>query len=303
MFVDRFRMGSLMKITMRRRSALLPATIAEITSPKMAVEIMTNLGLGQLTAVEVGPLEYVDIAAASGCQFVSLFVRQPGPQAKFPLTTRDNCTAVSAKLRKSGVQVGSVECFMLVPNVDVEQYRPELQLGAELGAKGATALLYDNDEARTLRNLTRLCQIAAEVGLRINVEFMPLAPLGRNICDAAALVDKVGAPNLGLCVDLLHLIRSGGTPADVAAVDPQRIFCAQLCDSMDLSVTNDYVREAGVERLAPGDGKFPVQDFLRALPAQTLIELEVPQSPELPAAERVQRIVAAARKQMALAGV
>ncbi len=264
---------------------------------------MANLGLGQLTAVEVTPLEYVAIAAESGCQAVSLFVCQPGAQAKFPLTTRDNCETVKAKLRETGLQVANIECFMLVPNVDVEQYRPALELGAELGARGATALLYDNDETRATTNLSRLCGIAAEFGLRVNVEFMPLAPLGRNIHDAVALIRKVGAPNLGLCIDLLHLIRSGGTPADVAAIDPALIYCVQLCDSMDLSVTNDYAREAGVERLAPGDGRFPVQAFLQALPAGVLVELEVPQSAERPAAERVKGIVAAAKRQIELAGI
>jgi len=264
---------------------------------------MANVGLGQLTAVEVDAVDYVSIAAEAGCRMVSLFVRQPGSQAKFPLTTRDNCDAVKTRLRETGLQVANIECFMLVPNVDIEQFRSALELGADLGARGATALLYDNDEARVLQNLTRLCQIAAEVGLRVNIEFMPLAPLGRNIHDAVALIKKVGAPNLGLCIDLLHLIRSGGTPADVAAIDPALIYCVQLCDSMDLSVTNDYAREAGAERLAPGDGKFPVQAFLKVLPAGALIELEVPQPADRPAAERVKQIVAAAKRQIELAGI
>ncbi len=264
---------------------------------------MANLGLGQLTAIEVSPVDYVSIAAEAGCQMVSLFVRQPGAQAKFPLTTRDNCKEVREALCATGLQVANIECFMLIPNVDVEQYRPALELGAELGAVGATALLYDNDEARAIGNLSRLCRIADDVGLRINVEFMPLAPIGKNIHDAVALIEKVGASNLGLCIDLLHLIRSGGTPADVAAIDPARIHCAQLCDSMDLSVTSDYAKEAGVERLAPGDGKFPVQAFLKALPAGALIELEVPQPADRPAGERVNAIVASARRQLELAGI
>ncbi len=262
---------------------------------------MVSVGLGQLTAIDVSPVEYISIAAEAGCQAVSLFVQQPGGQGKFPLTSRDNLDAVQQRLRATGLQVASVECFMLVPNVDVETWRPALALGAELGAKGATALLYDGDEARVIRNLSRLCQLAEEVGLRINVEFMPLAPTGKTVHTAAELIRKVGAPNLGLCIDLLHLIRSGGTPADVAAIDPNLIYCVQLCDSMDLSVTTDYAREAGAERLAPGEGKFPVQAFLKALPAGTLIELEVPQPADRPASDRVERIVLAARRQIDLA--
>lgn len=264
---------------------------------------MVNLGLGQLTAIDVDPVEYIAIAAETGCQTVSLFVSQLGTQGRFPLTTRDNSDAVKEQLRATGIQVANVECFMLVPNVDVELFRPALKLGAELGARGATALLYDKDEARVINNLSRLCQMAEEVGLRINIEFMPLAPNWKTIQHATELIQKVGKPNLGLCVDLLHLIRSGGTPADVAATDPKLIYCAQLCDSMDLSVTHDYAMEAGVERLTPGEGKFPVQEFLKALPAGTPIELEVPQLPERPARQRVKDIVAATRRQIERAGI
>ena len=264
---------------------------------------MTTLGLGQLTAIDVDAVEYISIAAATRCDTVSLFVSQLGTQSKFPITTRENSDAVKAQLLATGIKVSNVECFMLIPNVDVEMYRPALQLGAELGARGATALLYDNDEERVIDNLTRLCQMAAEVGLRINIEFMPLAPNWKNIQQAAELIQKIDKPNLGLCIDLLHLIRSGGAPADVAAIDPKLIFCAQLCDSMDLRATDDYVMEAGAKRLAPGEGKFPVQEFLKALPAGTPIELEVPQLPERPARERIENIVAAARRQLELAGI
>ena len=264
---------------------------------------MIELGLGQLTAVEATTLEYIDIAADSGCQRVSLFVRQPGAQGRFPLTTRENFAVVRERLRATGLQVANIECFMLVPGVDVETFRPELELGAELGARGATALLYDNDEARVRDNLSQLCRIASQAGVRINVEFMPLAPLGKTIGAAVALIEQIGAANLGLCVDLLHLIRSGGTPADVAALDPQLINCVQLCDSIDLGAHSDYAHEAGAERLAPGDGKLPVQDFLKSVPTSALLELEVPQSAQRPASMRVPEIVAAARRQIELAGL
>lgn len=264
---------------------------------------MVTLGLGQLTAIDVDPVEYIAIAAATGCQTVSLFVTQAGAQSRFPLVTGENCDAVKEQLLATGIQVANVECFMLTPKVNVEDFRAALELGAELGARGATALLYDNDEARVAANLTRLCQMAAEVGLRINIEFMPLAPNWKTLQHTTELIRQLNQPNLGLCIDLLHLIRSGGTPADVAAADAKLIYSVQLCDSLDLSATADYAMEAGVKRLAPGEGKFPTVEFLKALPAGMPLELEVPQLPERPALERVTAIVEAARRQIALAGM
>ncbi len=76
------------------------------------------------------------------------------------------------------------------------------------------------------------------------------------------------------------------------------IVHAQLCNVADLSVTTDYAEEAAGNRLTPGDGVFPLAAFLRALPADIPLELEVPQPPDRPALERVRHIVDATRRLM-----
>jgi len=132
---------------------------------------------------------------------------------------------------------------------------------------------------------------------------MPLAPGWKTLEETVRLIDQVNKPNLGIGVDLLHLIRSGGTPETVATTDSRYIAYAQLCDSSDLSVTEDYAYEASQHRLTPGDGKFPIREFLNALPPGTPLELEVPQKSEVPALERVEAIVSAARRQIEQAGL
>jgi sugar phosphate isomerase/epimerase len=125
---------------------------------------------------------------------------------------------------------------------------------------------------------------------------MPLAPRWKTLHEAVALVTAAGQPNLALGVDLLHLLRSGGTPAEVADLDPALVGHAQLCDGASLAVGEDYVQEASASRLAPGRGVFPVRDFVRALPPGTPLELEVPQPPDRPPRERVMEIVRSARE-------
>lgn len=264
---------------------------------------MARLGIGQLTAIEVPPEEYIAIAAGTGCDQVSLLAMSPNPQMTFPLVTADNLDAVKAVLDRTGLGVGNVEVAMLTPQCDVESFRPGVEIGRELGAAGVTVILMDSDENDTVRNLRRMCAMARESGLRVNIEFMPLTPRWRTIGEAAELVQSLGEPGLGLGVDLLHVVRAGGTPADVAAVPQELIHYAQLCDGADLGVTADYAVEAGANRLAPGEGVFPLQSFLQALPAGIVLEIEVPQHPDRPALERVRAIVEATRRQLALAGL
>lgn len=252
---------------------------------------MKNLSLGQLTAIDLAPEEYINIAAAAGVQGVSLLVNSPNPATPFPLVTEDNFGAVQTALKTSALEVNNVECFMLTPHTNIEHFREGFAIGQRLGARGATALLYDNDESRVKKHLLQLCELGNEYHLRINIEFMAMTPRWNTLEQAAQLIQEMDKPNLGLGIDLLHLIRSGGCPSDLAAIPAEIIYYAQLCDSADLGAHKDYAEEAGSHRLAPGDGQFPVRELIDALPDTAFLEIEVPQPSTTPARERVKSIV------------
>ena len=74
----------------------------------------------------------------------------------------------------------------------------------------------------------------------------------------------------------MHLYRSGGSAADVAALDPALIGYAQLCDVPITAPHDDYMREACFQRRAPGDGELPLAALIAALPDDVRIGLEVP---------------------------
>ncbi len=256
--------------------------------------LVRTLSLGQMSALDVDVLEYIDIAAGSGCEMVSLMVRPPAQGSGWPLTARENLATVRAKLRDSGLSVLNSECFMLTPATNVQDFRSALDVAGQLGAKGVTALLYDPDPVRVSENLLQLNEIAARSGLRLNIEFMPLAPLCHTLLETVEFIEQLQQPNLGIAIDLLHLVRSGGTLEDVAATPVELISYVQVCDSVDASTHSDYAEEAGAQRLAPGEGLFPVVDFLRVLPEGVPVEIEVPQLPgPEPAKERITRIVKA----------
>jgi sugar phosphate isomerase/epimerase len=117
--------------------------------------------------------------------------------------------------------------------------------------------------------------------------------------DAVRFVTGSGEPNAGITVDVLHLMRTGGTPADLKAIDPKLIGYAQICDGplvLDLAQWNF---EGFEQRQIPGEGEFPLADFIAALPSDVALGVEVPLKSQREAgitpAERARRAVDATR--------
>lgn len=264
---------------------------------------MTTLSIGQFTVLDTQVENFIELAATNNCQAVSVLVCSPSPQTPLPLVTSDNLSSVKAQLDTTGISILNVECFMITPRTDIESFRPALEIGAALQATGVTALLYDADESNVSDKLKQLCVLGQELGLRINIEFMPFSPRWTTLEAAADLIQQLNQPNLGLCIDILHLIRSGGVPDDITRIPKELIHYVQICDSPDGSAHMNYAKEAGSNRLAPGDGVLPIKEFLQALPAETPIEIEVPQLTETAAGERLSKIVKATYKQLETAGL
>jgi sugar phosphate isomerase/epimerase len=266
-----------------------------------------ELALHQITAKEAQPPELVSIAAEIGCRSVVLFVNSPGDplpgrsvsRLPFPVVTRASMKPLLERMRDLDISVGNVEFFPIAADVSVESYREALALGGELGANRAVTHIHDPDDRRAIANFGRLCDLAAEYGLSVGLEFMGLSPACNSIQRAAYFVDQVARPNAGFAVDTLHLVRTGGTPADVARLAPHYFSYCQLCDGRGLQVTGDYLNEA-LNRMLPGDGDFPLRDLIEALPAATPLDVEVPTlaplSTEREVLDHARRAVAAARR-------
>ena len=83
----------------------------------------------------------------------------------------------------------------------------------------------------------------------------------------AGLVARAAHPNLAIGIDILHLVRSGGSPADVAALDRGLIGYAQLCDGESLAVT---AIGGSPSTGGPLEGEVIQFDTLQALEAATI---------------------------------
>jgi sugar phosphate isomerase/epimerase len=160
----------------------------------------------------------------------------------------------------------------------VSESTPLLEAAEALGARYVIATVEDPDPVRRVDTLTSLADSAARHGTSIAVEFMMFSA-APTLLDAVAVVAASGAPNVVVLPDVLHLIRSGGSVDQLASVDPMLLPYAQICGAQGPGPAADAAaaRAEGVKaRLLPDEGDLPVRDFVRSLPASTVISVEAP---------------------------
>jgi sugar phosphate isomerase/epimerase len=153
-----------------------------------------------------------------------------------------------------------------------------LDAGVRLGARAALVICNDPDEARLVDRFAAVCAAAGERGLRACLEFMIFSSV-RTLADVLRIVQRTAHPAGAILVDALHLQRSGGTPAEVAATPSRLLPYAQLCDASLLPVRPPErvaLTEARTGRLLPGDGELPLRSLVHALPEGAALAVESP---------------------------
>ena len=145
--------------------------------------------------------------------------------------------------------------------------------------------------------IAALAERAGRHGLTLSLEFMPGTSLA-TLASTARIVQLSGASNVGLMVDIWHLLRAGGEAKDIRALPPGSVAGVQLNDRR--ADATEPARGEISSRSLPGEGDAPLAELMQAILGNTpgvSIEVEV-FSPELaalsPAAagERVARALA-----------
>lgn len=241
---------------------------------------MEQVGIEHLSVFGLPPVEFVTLAADLGCRSVATALTpfRFNPHGYRAWSLRDDAALrreMIAAMRDLGVSISLGEGFMVGPGRDIRDRAEDLHLMAELGARRINTVSLDPDASRTFDQFGTLTDMAAEYGIETTVELVPGLTVGtlEVAMDAIRAVDR---QTFRLLIDAMHLVRSGATVADVAALDPAVIGHVQLCD-VPLTPTNpDYTDEAMYQRMVPGDGELPLFDLLTVLPPDVGLGLEVP---------------------------
>jgi sugar phosphate isomerase/epimerase len=263
-----------------------------------------TLSLAPLTVLPASPLEQIDAAHAAGFDAVGLRLQPVMPTDADvmgnPALRRD----IERRLAATGLKVLDIEVFRVGPRTDIGGMLPIMEFAAGLGAKYmlCTSVLVAEhlaaEEPRTVEKFAELCEAGARLDIKPMLEFMIYRSIG-TIEDALRMMKLVQHPNLGICVDALHLSRSGGTPDSLRKVDSGLLCYAQLCDApAALPPASQIPVEARSHRLYPGEGSLPLRELLDALPPGIPLSLEAPAShcAHLSALQRAHAVARCTRK-------
>lgn len=259
------------------------------------------LSLAHLTAIDLAPPALIHAAAEAGFDAVGLrLIRVTETSPGYPLMQdAAMMRATKAVLRETGLAVHDIEFVKIEPGTDIAALDRFLDAGAELGAREVITAPYDPDLARLADRLCQFSERAAMRGLGVSLEFFPWTCVP-DLASAIAVVRQAG-PRVGILPDSLHFNRSASRIADLAALPPERLRFAHLCDAPvhPPYSTEDLLHAGRAERLPPGEGQIDLTAYIAALPPDLPLALEVPMS-VLAAAEGsravIARVIGAARR-------
>lgn len=226
-------------------------------------------------------MQLVERASANDYRAICLFMQSMDVLPRMPHFDLYGDPSAQRDLRQhlkdSGVGLDVAYPFTLTRHTSLDDFQPGLDCAAALRAQFVNVLIYDRDEARRMDNFTAFCDRASKMGLRVVLEFFPNSAV-RTLAESIAIVRAVQRAGLvGVNVDLLHLMRSGGSIEELAATSSDDIFYAQFCDGMIARDPATWGYEASSQRLLPGEGQFDLAGFALALPKDCLTSLEIPQ--------------------------
>ena len=222
---------------------------------------------------ELTPAATVDAAARGGWPAVGLWVE---PAQWTAQTTRD----VRAALGASGLSVLDVEVVWIKPGPHDPDHDRIVDVGAEVGARNVLVVSSDPDHSAAAAKFARLCERGRRAGLRIALEFGFFTEV-RSLDEARAIVEAAGDPAGAILIDPLHLERTGGTAADVAALPRTVLPYAQFCDApmrgpgAGAGNVEEIIREALDDRVQCGEGALPQFEVLHALPRDAPLSIEL----------------------------
>ncbi|NIP15946.1 MAG: sugar phosphate isomerase/epimerase, partial [Pseudomonadales bacterium] len=153
---------------------------------------------------------------------------------------------------------------------------------AAIGATEAIVVSSDPDEVAVCRRFEHLCEVGERLNVNACLEFLPIYAI-RDLASALRVISQVGHPRGKLLIDPLHVARSGGSVAEIAAVPDKLLTFAQFCDASREPPDEpslDVLREEAVDgRFTPGAGDLPLRELLDVLPDDLPLSLELRSRP------------------------
>jgi sugar phosphate isomerase/epimerase len=233
------------------------------------------IGLGHFTFLDLPPIDLVRLARQSGFGFVGLRFHPVSPGALHWLPDAAGLRELERVMRGEGIELYDIETVVIDQALEPETLVPAMDAASALGGRRINVCA--DVFPRLAETFARIGDLAASRGLGLDLECM--AWRGINTPRACLdLIAKSGVADAAYLVDALHHSRCGGTPSDIERIPAGRVVSAQLCDAPAIapSGAEALLAEARGGRLLPGEGGLDLSGIVGALPAETVISVEMP---------------------------
>ena len=243
-----------------------------------------QFSLAQLTVLKTSPAEISRIAADCGYDYVSMrriYMGLP-EEPDYDLSKNKKLMAeTKAVFADTGIKLLDIELARIFDGMDVKKYEPAMTTAVELGGKHVLSSIWTLDREYAIERFAELCDLAAQYGLTVELEYVPIAGV-RTLGGAVDVLRKVNRKNAGLMIDIHHFHRAQDDPAELAKLPKEWVRFAHLCDAPAEipSEQTEMVRILREARSYVGEGGIDIAPILNAMPV-------VPYSIELPNLERV----------------
>jgi sugar phosphate isomerase/epimerase len=157
--------------------------------------------------------------------------------------------------------------YLTFLHCDVDDF---LRIGEALKVTSMSAIAtYPAGHEVPLDRLTeafaRLCDRAAPLGIRCDLEFIPMWGL-RDLRTAWAIVKGADRPNGGILFDFYHYLRGNPDDALLETIPAEKISAVQVADAnATINPNISLFQDCIFRRVPPGEGAFPVTRLLQLL--------------------------------------
>lgn len=216
-----------------------------------------------LTTECCSPEQMIRIAAETGYDCIDARTIPMGLPGEKPFDLSKDRHLLEAARRaaaETGVWVDSIENARIFDGMSVKDYEPCLAAAAELGVRHVLSNVWSADAGYAREKFGELCDLAAEYGQQIDLEFVTWSKV-KDLREAKNLLEAVKRPNAGILVDTLHFHRSRVTFKELEELPEEWLYCLHICDAPgeipeDPDALAYTAREA---RLYPGEGGIDIR--------------------------------------------
>ena len=241
-----------------------------------------KFSLAHLTVLGWSPVEMAYNASLLGYDYISIRNINMGVRGErdfsIPIGS-ERYGALKEALEKTGIAIHDIELARVVDGTDVASYEEAFEAGASLGAKAVLSSVWTEDRDFYTRQFAALCDLAAQYGMTVNLEFVTWAGIW-NLSQALELLDAVKRPNARLMVDTLHAWRSGVSAAEIAACPKELFDMAHICDGPAAiparTDKEELIRVGRDAREYVGEGAINIADMVSAMRPDTVLSIELP---------------------------